>query len=181
MPHREFVETGCARARTGAVPKRRLTTHDIVIARALHALAVVHWIGAVALVTLAVLPLGRSRPATQALAHFAAFEQRFASQARFSIPLAGVTGLWMTYRMNLLDRFLDPCVWRMSAMFGLWLAFVFIVFIFEPSLSDRFEREARRDPLLILRRTAGLHAVLLAPAAGVVLGAVAGAQGFGLF
>jgi uncharacterized membrane protein len=154
---------------------------DIVIARALHVLAVVHWIGGVAFVTLIVLPLARSRPAAEALAQFTAFEERFASQVRISIPLAGATGLWMTYRMNLWDRFADPRFWWMSAMFGLWLVFMLMVFVIEPLLHDRFEREARRAPLSTLRRVAGLHAALLTLAAITVLGAVAGAQGLSFF
>ena len=100
---------------------------------------------------------------------------------RISIPLAGATGLWMTYRMNLWDRFADPRFWWMSAMFGLWIVFMLMVFVFEPLLHDRFEREAERDPLAILRRMAGLHAALLTLAAITVLGAVAGAQGFSFF
>ncbi len=154
---------------------------DIVIARALHVLAVVHWIGGVAFVTLIVLPFARTRPATEALAQFDAFERRFSAQVRISIPLAGATGLWMTYRMNLWDRFAEPRFWWMSAMAGLWVVFMLIVFVFEPLLHDRFEREARRDPLAILRRVAGLHDVLLALAAITVLGAVAGAQGISFF
>ncbi len=119
---------------------------DIVIARALHMLAVVHWIGGVPFVTLIVLPLARSRPAAEAMTQFTAFEQRFASQVRISLPLAGATGLWMTYRMNLWDRFADPRFWWMSGMFGIWLVFMLIVFVFELLLHDRFEREARRAP-----------------------------------
>jgi uncharacterized membrane protein len=154
---------------------------DVVLARALHVLAVVHWIGGVAFVTLVVLPFARSRPAAEALSQFAAFERRFAAQVRVSIPLAGATGLWMTYRMNLWDRFADPHFWWMSAMAGLWLAFMLMVFVLEPLLHDRFEREAERDPLAALRRMARLHAALLALAAVTVLGAVAGAQGYSVF
>jgi uncharacterized membrane protein len=154
---------------------------DIVFARALHVLAVVHWIGGVAFARLVVLPLARSRPAAEGLTPFTALEQRFASQVRISIPLAGATGLWMTYRMNLWDRFADPRFWWMSAMFGIWLVFMLMVFVFDPLLHARFERQARRDPLSTLRRVADLHAALLALAAITVLGAVAGAQGLSFF
>ena len=44
---------------------------DIPLARALHVLALVHWIGGVAFVTLIVLPLARLRPtAEEGLAFF---------------------------------------------------------------------------------------------------------------
>jgi hypothetical protein len=69
----------------------------------------------------------------------------------------------------------------MPAMFGLWLVFMLMVFVFDPLLHDRFERQARRAPLSTLRRAADLPAALLTLAAITVLGAVAGAQGFSLF
>lgn len=152
---------------------------DIILARALHVLALVHWIGGVAFVTLVVLPLARSRSAAQdAMALFNTIERRFAAQVRISIPLAGVAGLWMTYRMDLWSRFADPHYWWMSAMMGLWLAFMLMVFVLEPLLHARFEQLARRDPAATLRRMAQLHSVLLLLAALTVLGAVAGAHGF---
>lgn len=155
---------------------------DIALARALHVLAVVHWIGGVAFVTLIVLPLARSRPAAQdALALFDAVERRFAAQVRVSIPLAGAAGLWMTYRMDLWERFADPHFWWMSAMLGLWLMFALMVFVAEPLLHERFAQQARSDPAAALRRMTLLHAFLLTLATVTVLGAVAGAQGVDFF
>lgn len=152
---------------------------DIILARALHVLALVHWIGGVAFVTLVILPLVRSRSAAEdAMALFNTIERRFAAQVRISIPLAGVAGLWMTYRMGLWSRFADPHYWWMSAMMGLWLAFMLMVFVLEPLLHARFEQRSQRDPAATLRRMAQLHSVLLLLAALTVLGAVAGAHGF---
>jgi uncharacterized membrane protein len=69
---------------------------DVEIARALHVVFVAHWIGGVAFVTLVALPLARSyADAGKGWALFEAIETRFAAQVRFSIPLAGVTGLWI--------------------------------------------------------------------------------------
>ena len=152
---------------------------DVTIALALHVLAVVHWIGGLAFVTLIVLPLARIRStAGEGLAFFQAVEQRFAAQVRFSIPVAGATGLWMTYRMDLWGRFSDPQFWWMSAMLGLWLVFVLMVFVLEPLLHSRFEQQARREPASTLRSISALHAFLLTLATLTVLGAVAGAHGF---
>src|SRR4051794_7311872 len=101
---------------------------DITLARALHVLAVIHWIGGLAFVTLIVLPLAGSRSAAnEGLDLFAAVEQRFAAQVRISIPLVGVTGLWMTYRLDAWDRFVDPAYWWMTAMLGLWLFFMLMI------------------------------------------------------
>jgi len=92
---------------------------DLLIARALHVLAVVHWIGGVGFVTLVVLPLARSRSAVEALQMFEQVERGFAAQVRVSIPLAGAAGLWMTWRMDLWERFFDPHFWWMAAMAAL--------------------------------------------------------------
>jgi len=154
---------------------------DIVFARTIHVLSVVHWIGGVAFVTLVALPLATSRGGAEGLALFEAIEQRFAAQVRWSIPLAGASGLWMTYRMDLWSRFGDPHFWWMSAMAGLWIVFVLMVFVLEPLLQPRFAAQGRRDPAALLRRMRWVHAVLLTVAAATVIGAVAGAQGVSLF
>lgn len=155
---------------------------DITLARALHVLAVIHWIGGLAFVTLIVLPLAGARStASEGLELFATIEQSFAAQVRISIPLVGATGLWMTYRLDIWDRFLDPAYWWMTAMLGLWLFFMLMIFVLEPLLHDRFETNARRDPASALRRIGRLHILLLLLAAITVFGAVAGAHGFVLF
>jgi uncharacterized membrane protein len=154
---------------------------DIVFARALHVLSLIHWIGGVAFVTLIALPLAASRGGADGLALFNAIERRFAAQVRVSIPLAGASGLWMTYRLDLWSRFADPSFWWMSAMAGLWLVFMGVVFVVEPLFHDAFERRARADQALALRRLTRAHRVLLLAAALTAFGAVAGAQGVNLF
>lgn len=155
---------------------------DITLARALHVLAVIHWIGGLAFVTLIVLPLAQARStASEGLELFATIERRFAAQVRVSIPLVGATGLWMTYRLDFWDRFLDRAYWWMSAMLGLWLFFMLMIFVLEPLLHGHFERKARSDPASALRRMSQLHASLLSLAAITALGAVAGAHGFNFF
>ena len=75
---------------------------DIELARALHVLFVTHWIGGVAFITLVALPLARaSDDAAKGWALFEAIEKRFSVQVRWSIPLAGATGLWMACRLDL--------------------------------------------------------------------------------
>jgi uncharacterized membrane protein len=145
-------------------------------------LAVIHWIGGLAFVTFIVLPLARSRPtAEEALAVFESMERRFSAQVRISVPLAGATGLWMTYRWNLWDRFHDPHFWWMTAMFGLWLVFMLMLFVIEPLGHASFEKKARQDPAVMFRRTSRLHQVLLLLAALTAFGAVVGAHGLFFF
>ena len=54
---------------------------DVTVARAVHVLAVLHWIGGVAFVTLVVLPLARVAEPGRRLALFAAVEHRFSAGA----------------------------------------------------------------------------------------------------
>ena len=147
---------------------------DVALARALHVLAIVHWIGGLGFVTLVVLPLARARGSMEL---FAAAERRFSAQVRVSVPLAGATGLWMAWRLDLWDRFLDPRAWWMAAMLGLWLIFMLMLFVVEPLLHPWFERLAQRDPARLLARITRLHLLLTAAGAVTALGAVAGVHG----
>lgn len=154
---------------------------DIELARALHVLCVVHWIGGVAFVTLVALPLAcASSDARKSWALFEAIENRFAAQVRWSIPLAGATGLWMVWRMELWPRFADASFWWMHAMVLVWVFFMAVVFVIEPLAHPRVAADASRDPAGLLRRLQRAHLALLAAAAVTIVGAVAGARG-GLF
>ena len=106
-------------------------------------LFVVHWIGGVAFVTLVALPLSRAKAdAARGWALFEAIERRFAAQVRFSIPLAGATGLWMAWRLDLWGLFADPAFWWLDAMAALG-AFMLIVFVVEPLAHGRLAAMAR--------------------------------------
>jgi uncharacterized membrane protein len=151
---------------------------DIELARALHVLFVVHWIGGVAFVTLVALPLAHaSRDARKGWDLFEAVENRFASQVRWSIPLAGVTGFSMAWRLDLWDRLGDASFWWMDAMVALWGLFTAIVFIVEPLAHARIAEMAERDPAALLRQLWRAHLALLAAASITIAGAVAGAHG----
>jgi uncharacterized membrane protein len=152
---------------------------DVTIARALHVLAVVHWIGGVAMVTLVILPaLAWLASPERRLDLFEAIEGRFGGQARWSVTLAGLSGFWMTWRLDAWDRFAALGYWWMHAMVAVWALFTVILFVAEPLfLHAWFRRRAMRDPegtaALVLRA----HRVLLTVAAATILGAVLGAHG----
>jgi uncharacterized membrane protein len=151
---------------------------DIELARALHVLFVVHWIGGVAFVTLVALPLARSKGEPRAgWALFEAIEGPFAAQVRWSIPLAGATGLWMAWRLDLWAQFANAGFWWLDAMVVVWALFMLMVFIVEPRAHKRLAARAERDPAGILRRLFRAHIVLLSAAAVTILGAVAGSHG----
>jgi uncharacterized membrane protein len=152
---------------------------DVTIARALHVLAVVHWIGGVAMVTLVILPaLSRPDPTVRSLDLFEAVEGTFGAQARWSVTLAGLTGLWMTWRLDVWERFAEPGFWWMHAMVAVWALFTVILFVAEPLfLHAWFRRRAVRDPYGTATLALRAHRVLLALAAVTLVGAVLGAHG----
>lgn len=152
---------------------------DVTLARALHVLAVVHWIGGVALVTAVLLPaITREAPPAQRLPLFEAVEGRFARQARVSVTLAGLTGFYMTHRLQAWGRFLDPGAWWMHAMVAVWLLFTFVLFVAEPLfLHAWFRRRAERAPEATFALVQRAHVALLTASGVAVAAAVLGAHG----
>jgi uncharacterized membrane protein len=151
----------------------------VTIARAIHVLAIVHWIGGVTMVTLVMLPgLIYDTPAAQRLGIFELIEGRFAKQARVSTLLAGASGLYMTYRLEAWDRFLDLSFWWMDAMVLVWAIFTLALFVVEPFfLHRKFREHAERDPDGMFRLALRQHAILLTLSLVTIAGAVIGSHG----
>lgn len=151
----------------------------IEIARALHVLAVLHWIGGVAFVTLVVLPAVRdmAQPAER-IALFERVEGRFSAQAKLSVAVAGASGLYMTQAHGAWDRFLDPAAWWMHGMVAVWTLFALVLFVAEPLVLHRwFRSRAARDPDGTFRIILRGHRLLLSLGLAVAGGAVLGAHG----
>ncbi|MFK3888817.1 hypothetical protein [Sphingomonas sp. NPDC079357] len=151
---------------------------DFILARALHVLSVLLWIGGVAFVTTVVLPATRrNHPPGDRTAAFHRIEAGFAWQARLWVLLAGASGFWMVYRGDMWGRFLDPHFWWMHAMVGLWLVFMVMLFAIEPLvLHPLMAREdASGQSFEWIER---LHRLLFLVALVTVFGAVAGSHGF---
>lgn len=152
---------------------------DIAIARAIHVLAVVVWIGGVAMVTAVVLPLVRrvGDPAKR-LSLFEAVERRFIWQARIATLLVAASGFYMVDRLDLWRGFRSLEFWWMDAMVGLWLVFAAILFVGEPLiLHRRMQRRALTAPDSTFAALHWLHWVLLGLSVVTVLAAVAGSSG----
>lgn len=143
---------------------------DVTIARAVHILAVVHWIGGLWFVTSIILPaaLALSDPARQ-LGLFHEVARRFSAQVRISVPVAGLSGFYMAWKLDAWSRFVDPAAWWLPAMLLLWLLFMVVLFVVEPVLG--------KSVLSRLGVVQAAHRVLLSLAAVVVGGAVLGAHG----
>lgn len=155
---------------------------DVVIARALHVLAVVIWIGGVSMVTTVALPavrrgdLGENR-----LQAFQAIE-RFVWEARVAVIVVGLTGFYMAWRLDLWDRFRMAEFWWMRAMVGVWLLFAFVLFVAEPFiLHRRFNGWAIPQPKVAFAWLHRAHWVLLLLSVVTIASAVAGSQGWSIF
>ena len=153
--------------------------NEFAVARALHVLALMHWIGGVAMVTTIVLPRARAMASVQAaLTAFEAFEGRFAAQARFSIFLAGLSGFYMLNKLQAWPRLVDPVFWWLMLMVAVWTVFALMVFVLEPLVVHRlFHDYALRDKERAFSLAIRLHAVALTISCVAIVAGVLGAQG----
>lgn len=139
-------------------------------------LTVVLWIGGVAMVTLVLLPaLERAERGAEL---FAEFEQRFARQTRWTILIAGASGLYLVVRLGLWPRFAEARFWWMHAMVALWFLYAAALFVLEPLwLRARFAARAADDAHGALRRTQRHHWLVLALSLLTVFAAIGGSHG----
>lgn len=153
---------------------------DLILARALHVIGVVFWIGGVAMVTTVLLPTVKAfKSPAERVDFFEAVEARFASQARWSTLLVGATGFYMVYRFAMWERFLTLHWWWMHAMVTVWLFFSLMLWVLEPLwLHKVIHERAARDPEGTFRRVTRLHVFLLTLSLITIAGAVAGAHGW---
>lgn len=156
---------------------------NVTIALAIHVLAVVLWIGGVAMVTTVLLPaVGRFKSAEERIAFFETIERRFAWQARGTTVLAGASGFYMMDRLNLWREMLTAENWWLGAMVAVWLLFTVMLFIAEPLFLDRwFAARARRAPESTFALLQRFHWVLLMLSLVTIFGAVAGSHGLSFF
>ncbi len=152
------------------------------VARALHVVAVVLWIGGVGMVTTVLLPeVRRAHEPAARFARFHALERRFARQARWTVALAGLSGFYMVWRYDLWDRFRSADFWWMHAMLATWLVFALMLFVIEPLFLDRaMARWSATRPQAAWRAVEALHGFLLALGLIAIAGAVAGSHGVNL-
>jgi len=156
-----------------------MTIDDLALARAVHVLALVHWIGGVAAVTTIVLPHARAlRDAKDAVAAFEAFERRFAQQVRISILLVGLSGGYMLMKFDAWDRFQYVSFWWMDLMVAVWALFALMVYVLEPLVIHRlfhdFALRQKHRAFALVRR---FHMIALFVSAITIVAGVLGAHG----
>jgi len=152
---------------------------DIIVARALHVLGVILWIGGVGFVTTVLLPaVRRIKSPNERVYFFEAIEKKFAWQARATTLIVGLSGLYMTIVWDLWGRFLVVTYWWMHTMVIVWLVFTVMLFIAEPLFLHRwFIARAKEEPDKTFKLIVRLHWVLLAISTVTILGAAAGSHG----
>jgi len=151
-----------------------------VLARAVHVLGVVLWIGGVAFVTLILLPaLKTIADGEQRLSLFEQLEGRFANQARIVTVITGVAGFWMVEFMDVWQRYQLVEYWWMHLMTFIWAIFTLVLFVLEPLVLHRvFHKKATQDSDRAFNLIHRMHKILLSLSLIAVLGAVAGSHGF---
>jgi uncharacterized membrane protein len=154
--------------------------NDLSIARAVHTLSIVVWIGGVGFVTAVLIPIiRRTSPEKEQLSIFNTIENRFALIARFAVALAGVSGVYMIYILNAWDRFNDIRYFWMHAMLLLWLMFAFALFVIEPFFFKNHGRIIKeRHGITNLRKTEIVHWIIFIMSLATILFSVLGAHGF---
>jgi hypothetical protein len=115
----------CRRAHVVAVDgqsagrKELVMLNDAALARAIHVVAIVVWIGGVSFVTTVLLPaIRRAHPPQERLAVFLRYESAFSWQARISVAAAGISGLYLVWRFNMWARFGQAQYWTVAGLRG---------------------------------------------------------------
>ncbi len=149
-------------------------------ARVVHILAVVVWIGGVAMVTTVLLPaLKRMKPDEKPIAIFEKLEGRFALQAKIATVLTGLSGFYMLDYIDAWDRYADLSFWWIHAMTIVWALYTLVLFVLEPLVLHRLYREyGAKNPARTFAVVHRFHMVLLALSLVTVAGAVAGSHGW---
>lgn len=154
----------------------------ITLARVIHVLAVVMWIGGVAMVTTVILPsVRRLKSKEEQMKTFEQIEGRFALQAKITTVITALSGFYMLYALDAWERYLDYRFWWIHAMTLVWLLFTIILFVLEPLVLHKlFKRYAQQNPARTFRFIQRMHWVLLVLSLITMAGAVAGSHGLSI-
>ncbi|MCG9972573.1 hypothetical protein [Christiangramia crocea] len=155
----------------------------LTLARVIHVLAVVLWIGGMAMVTTVIIPAVKNMNSPrERMEAFEKIEGRFSLQAKITTFLTALSGFFMLYAMDAWERFLYPQFWWLHAMVLIWLLFTVVLFFLEPFiLHGLFKKYAIINPEKTFNFIQRSHWVLLILSLLTILGAVAGSHGWYFF
>ncbi len=150
-----------------------------VMARILHVIGVVLWIGGIAFLALVLVPTLRTLPEPEkSFKIFAAVEGRFKGQAKIVTVMTGLSGFFMLFWLNAWDRYLDLSFWWVHLMTFIWVFFTLVLFVIEPILIKRnIHEKAMRDPAVTFKFANRMLMVLTILSMTAILGAIAGVHG----
>ena len=150
-----------------------------VMARVLHIIGVVLWIGGIAFLALVLVPTLRTLPEPEkSFKIFAAVEGRLKGQAKIVTLITGLSGFFMMFWLNAWDRYLDLSFWWVHLMTLIWVFFTLVLFVIEPMLIKRnIHEKAMRDPAVTFRFVNRMLMVLTILSMIAILGAIAGVHG----
>ncbi len=153
------------------------------LARIFHVLAVVLWIGGVAMVTTVIIPsIKKLTKPEDRYQTFERIEGKFAFQAKITTLITAISGFYMVYYLNAWDRYLSPKFWWMHTMTLVWVLFTIVLFILEPFILHKlFKKYAISHPDKTFKILHRFHWVLLTISLITIIGAVAGSHGWYFF
>ena len=148
---------------------------DFVLARVLHVIAVIIWIGGVAFVTTVLIPaIRKTQSPENRLEIFEILEGKFSFQAKFTTLLAGLTGFYMLHIMN--DW--SSMQWWIHLMIFVCAIFTAVLFIFEPLFLHKwFHKQATINSEKSFLFLQIMHIILLIISLLAVFGGVSGVHG----
>ncbi len=151
-----------------------------VLARSVHVLAVVIWIGGVAFITTVLLPaLKKLATAQQRIELFEQLEHKFSWQAKVTTLITGISGFYMLYFLDAWQRYQELQYWWLHLMTCIWAIFTLVLFVLEPLFLHRwFLQQAKKDADKTFAKIQRMHIILLTLSLIAVFGAVAGAHGY---
>ncbi|MBP6550623.1 MAG: hypothetical protein KA228_05995 [Flavobacterium sp.] len=150
------------------------------LARVIHVIAVILWIGGVSMVTTVLIPaIKKMKSKEERIATFEMIEGKFAIQAKITTLLTGLSGFYMLYALEGWNRYLDYKFWWIHAMTLVWILFTLILYVLEPLVLHKlFKKYANKNPEKTFGIMHRLHWVLLIISLITTAGAVAGSHGW---
>lgn len=153
---------------------------SFTLARIVHIIAIILWIGGVAMVTTVIIPaIKKLKSKKEQVKTFEQIEGRFAIQAKVTTLLTGLSGFYMLYVLDAWDRYLELKYWWIHAMTFVWLLFTLVLFVLEPLVLHKlFKKYADTNPAKTFTIIHRIHWVLLIISLITTFGAMAGSHGW---
>lgn len=150
------------------------------LARIIHIIAVILWIGGVAMVTTVIIPAVKNiKSKEDQINTFEQIEGKFAIQAKITTLLTAVSGFYMLYVLDAWDRYLDYRYWWIHAMTLVWILFTLILYVLEPLILHKiFKEYVIKNPSKTFSFIHKAHWLLLLLSLITTAGAVAGSHGW---